>query len=294
MPRCGSARRSAPSTALADRGYIGRAEAAEFAGDYRFLRLLEHRIQLSRLRRTHLMPRDDDALRVLARATGLATTASELVELWRRTQHAVRSLHERLFYRPLLSAVAALPDGASLTSEQAEARLAAIGFTDPAGALRHIAALTGGVSRRAAIQRNLLPVMLQWFAEGADPDYGLLMFRRLSDDLGEAYWFLRMLRDSSGAARRLTAVLSSSRYVGILFERIPEAAAWLEHDEELRPRPSTCCSRRPRRPSRGTPTIRMPRPRPCAPPAGARCCGSRWPPSSGSSPSRSSGARSAT
>ncbi len=182
------------------------------------------------------MPRDDDALRVLARATGLATTASDLVELWRRTQHAVRSLHERLFYRPLLSAVAALPDGASLTSEQAEARLAAIGFTDPAGALRHIAALTGGVSRRASIQRNLLPVMLQWFAEGADPDYGLLTFRRLSDDLGEAYWFLRMLRDSSGAARRLTAVLSSSRYVGILFERIPEAAAWLEHDEELRPR----------------------------------------------------------
>ena len=224
-------------TALADRGYIGREEAAEFAGDYRFLRLLEHRIQLSRLRRTHLMPRDEDALRVLARATGLATTASDLVELWRRTQHAVRSLHERLFYRPLLSAVAALPDGASLTSEQAEARLAAIGFTDPAGALRHIAALTGGVSRRASIQRNLLPVMLEWFAEGADPDYGLLMFRRLSDDLGEAYWFLRMLRDSSGAARRLTAVLASSRYVGILFERIPEAAAWLEHDDELRPRP---------------------------------------------------------
>jgi glutamate-ammonia-ligase adenylyltransferase len=223
-------------SALADRGYIGREEAAEFAEDYRFLRLLEHRLQLSRLRRTHLMPRDDDALRVLARATGLATTASDLVELWRRTQHAVRSLHERLFYRPLLSAVAALPDGASLTSEQAEARLAAIGFTDPAGALRHIAALTGGVSRRAAIQRNLLPIMLQWFADGADPDYGLLTFRKLSDDLGEAYWFLRMLRDSSGAARRLTAVLSSSRYVGILFERIPEAAAWLEHDEELRPR----------------------------------------------------------
>ena len=149
----------------------------------------------------------------------------------------VRTLHERLFYRPLLSAVAALPeDGYALTSEQAEARLAAIGFADPRGALRHIAALTGGVSRRSQIQRTLLPVMLQWFAEGADPDYGLLTFRRLSDDLGEAYWFLRMLRDSSGAARRLTHVLSSSRFVGILFERIPEAAAWLENDGELRPR----------------------------------------------------------
>lgn len=223
--------------ALAEAGYIGRVEAAEFGRDYRFLRLLEHRIQLSRMRRTHLMPRDDDALRVLARASGVAATADGLNAEWQRTKSAVRTLHERLFYRPLLSAVAALPDdGYALTSEQAEARLAAIGFADPRGALHHIAALSGGVSRRAQIQRTLLPVMLAWFAEGADPDYGLLAFRRLSDDLGEAYWFLRMLRDSSGAAHRLTHVLSSSRFVGILFERIPEAAAWLESDGELRPR----------------------------------------------------------
>jgi glutamate-ammonia-ligase adenylyltransferase len=224
--------------ALADQGYIGRVEAAEFSRDYRFLRLLEHRLQLSKLRRTHLMPTDEDSLRVLARASGIATTAAGLTEQWQRTKHAVRRLHERLFYRPLLSAVAALPDdGLALSTDQAVARLAAIGFSDPKGALRHIAALTGGVSRRATIQRNLLPVMLQWFAEGADPDHGLLAFRRLSDDLGEAYWFLRMLRDSSGAAQRLTQVLSGSRFVGNLFERIPEAAAWLENDDELRPRP---------------------------------------------------------
>lgn len=222
---------------LADRGYIGRVEAAEFSRDYRFLRLIEHRVQLARLRRTHLMPRNEDELRAIARGSRLAATADGLTAAWREVQQEVRSLHEKLFYRPLLSAVAALPeDGYSLTNEQAEARLAAIGFQDPRGALHHIAALSGGVSRRAAIQRTLLPVMLQWFAEGADPDYGLLAFRRLSDDLGEAYWFLRMLRDSSGAAQRLTHVLASSRFVGVLFERFPEAAAWLENDAELRPR----------------------------------------------------------
>ena len=224
--------------ALAQYGYIGRAEAAEFGRDYRLLRVIEHRVQLERLQRTHLMPRDDDRLRVLARATALASSADELIERWQQTKIAVRSLHERLFYRPLLSAVAALPeDGLALTSEQAVARLSAIGFIDPKGALHHIAALTSGVSRRAQIQRTLLPVILQWLADGADPDYGLLAFRRLSDDLGEAYWFLRMLRDSSGAAQRLTSVLASSRYVGGLFERIPEGAAWLENEDELRPRP---------------------------------------------------------
>ncbi|MEP6479891.1 MAG: bifunctional [glutamine synthetase] adenylyltransferase/[glutamine synthetase]-adenylyl-L-tyrosine phosphorylase [Rhodoglobus sp.] len=224
--------------ALAEQGYIGRVESAEFSRDYRFLRLLEHRLQLTKLSRTHLMPTDPEALRVLARGSGLATSAADITEQWQRTKQAVRRLHERLFYRPLLSAVAALPeDGLALSSDQAVARLAAIGFRDPRGALNHIAALTGGVSRRATIQRNLLPVMLGWFAEGADPDHGLLAFRRLSDDLGEAYWFLRMLRDSSGAAQRLTHVLSGSKFVGDLFERIPDAAAWLENEEELAPRP---------------------------------------------------------
>jgi glutamate-ammonia-ligase adenylyltransferase len=223
--------------ALAEHGYIGRAEAAEFSTDYRTLRVMEHRVQLDQLRRTHLMPREEAQLRVLARATGLASSADEILALWHSTRSGVRSLHQKLFYRPLLTAVAALPEeGLALTSDQAGARLAAIGFADPAGALRHIAALTSGVSRRAAIQRTLLPVILQWLADGADPDYGLLAFRKLSEALGESYWFMRMLRDSSGAAERLTKVLAASRYVGGLFERSPEGAAWLENDDELRPR----------------------------------------------------------
>jgi glutamate-ammonia-ligase adenylyltransferase len=226
--------------ALAERGYIGRTEAADFAEDYRVLRVLEHRLQLTRLRRTHLMPREDDALRALARGSRLATSAGELIVLWERTKHSVRSLHERLFYRPLLSAVAALPDDEFvLTPAQAGARLAAIGFRDPSGAFAHIAALTSGVSRKASIQRLLLPVLLRWFAEGADPDYGLLTFRRVSESLGDSHWFLRMLRDSSGAAERLTRVLSGSRYIGELMDRFPEAAAWLGDDAELRAKPRT-------------------------------------------------------
>ena len=236
--------------ALAAQGYIGREEAATFSQDYRTLRLMEHRLQLRHLSRTHLMPRDEGDVRVLARATGLAPSAEQLMVRWNEIKHRVRGLHERLFYRPLLSAVAAtnadarLTDaaaaegGAGLTSEQAEARLAAIGFRDPRGALAHIAALTAGVSRRATIQRHLLPVLLQWFAAGADPDYGLLTFRRLSEDLGSTHWYLRMLRDSTGAAERLTRVLSGSRFAGDLLGRIPESVAWLESEEELRPRPA--------------------------------------------------------
>ena len=223
--------------ALSSAGYVGRAEAAEFDHAYRTLRVLEHRIQLGALKRSHVMPREEEALRVLARHTRLADTAEGLVEHWRGIQRSVRSLHERLFYRPLLSAVAGLEDqGVELTSEQAALRLQASGFHNPEGALRHIGALTQGVSRSAAIHRTLVPVLLKWLSEGTDPDGGLLAFRQLSDDLGGSYWFLRMLRDSSGAAQRLMSVLATSAFVAKLFGRVPEGAAWLDNDDDLVPR----------------------------------------------------------
>ncbi len=223
--------------ALVAEGYIGRSEASTFSRDYRILRLLEHRMQLKHLQRTHLMPSRPEDLRTLARATDLAESGPALWELWESVKREVRDIHVRLFYRPLLSAVAALPaEERALSTEQAHDRLAAIGFADPAGALRHIAALTSGLSRKATIQRHLMPVMIRWFADGVDPDYGLIAFRRLSERLGNTPWFLRMLRDSSGAAERLTRVLSGSRYIGELMEWIPESAAWLDDTALLRPR----------------------------------------------------------
>jgi len=226
--------------ALVAEGYIGRSDAEAFGRDYRLLRLIEHRLQLKGLRRTALLPEKDDDLRVLARATRLSDSAAGVQAAWESIKREVRDIHVRLFYRPLLSAVAALPEGErSLSTAQARDRLAAIGFRDPAGALRHIGALTSGLSRKATIQRHLMPVMIRWFADGVDPDYGLLVFRRISERLGNTPWFLRMLRDSAGAAESLTRVLSGSRYIGELMEWIPESVAWLDDDALLRPRSGT-------------------------------------------------------
>jgi len=64
---------AAPVALLGDRGYVGRTDSAELGESYRFLRMLEHRLQLQRLRRTHLFPadKDTDELRWLARAAGV-------------------------------------------------------------------------------------------------------------------------------------------------------------------------------------------------------------------------------
>ena len=56
--------------ALTVGGYVGRLDGARLADSYRWLRTVEHRVQLQQLRRTHLVPEDPTSLRWVARATG--------------------------------------------------------------------------------------------------------------------------------------------------------------------------------------------------------------------------------
>lgn len=223
---------------LATWGYIGRDDAAIFSNAYVFLRTLEHRIQLQKLSRTHVLPEEDSELRKLGRSLGfMSESSSDLEKQWRKYQLEVRRIHEKLFYRPLLNAVARLDAGsARLTISEATSRLNALGYKDPESALRHIESLTNGVSRRAVIQKTLLPVLLSWFADGPEPDNALLSFRRLSDALGSTPWFLRLLRDESAAAELMAKLLSSSRYATDLLVSAPEAVSMLGNSEELKPR----------------------------------------------------------
>ncbi|MYW64631.1 bifunctional [glutamine synthetase] adenylyltransferase/[glutamine synthetase]-adenylyl-L-tyrosine phosphorylase [Streptomyces sp. SID8379] len=224
--------------ALADGGYVGRVDAVQLDDAYRFLRTLEHRIQLYKLRRTHLVPEDDADLRRIGRSLGMRTEPiTDLNRAWKRHTSVVRRLHEKLFYRPLLDAVAQLAPGESrLSTEAARERLVALGYADPSAALRHLEALASGVSRKAAIQRTLLPVLLGWFADSADPDAGLLNFRKVSDALGKTPWYLRLLRDEGAAAENLARVLSAGRLAPDLLMRAPEAVALLGDTQGLKPR----------------------------------------------------------
>lgn len=224
--------------ALTADGYVGRDHAEQLGQCYRFLRVLEHRVQLSRMRRTHLLPTDTHDLDVLARAARIeGGDAEALLARWRQVRRQVRTLHEDLFYRPLLPQVARLSaDDVSLDPQRAKERLRAIGYRDPAGAMRHINSLTEGISRRASIQRQLLPVLLGWFADGSDPDGALLSFRKLSDSLGATHWYLKLLRDSGAAGERLAHILSASTYAAERIAGLTDSVRWLDEDEELVPK----------------------------------------------------------
>ena len=203
--------------ALAEGGYVDEGDANLFADAYHFLRTIEHRLQLRRLRRTHTVPAEDRERRRLARAVGfrdLATrTALEQFDReYARVQAAVRRLHQQLFYRPLLGRIAGWspedrapipgPEG-QLEQAAARRRLEALGFAAPGKALEHLKALSDGVGRSARLLRALLPAMLEQLAESPDPDGGLVALRDVADRLGTNPAFLRLLRDAPPGAALL-------------------------------------------------------------------------------------------
>ena len=179
--------------ALGSGGYIGRDDTANLTASYEFLRLLEHRLQLQRLKRTHLLPEegDDEAWRWLARAAhirpdGQHDALGVLREDLRRQNTRVSRLHAKLFYQPLLEVGNQF--GPGLTTAAAERQLAALGYEGPQSALTHLAALTSSSGRRGTVQQVLLPTLLDWLSDTPDPDAGLLSYRRISEGRGLASW----------------------------------------------------------------------------------------------------------
>ncbi|WP_454790773.1 bifunctional [glutamine synthetase] adenylyltransferase/[glutamine synthetase]-adenylyl-L-tyrosine phosphorylase [Mycolicibacterium lutetiense] len=217
--------------ALGEGGYIGRDDTANLTASYEFLRLLEHRLQLQRLKRTHMLPddSDDEAYRWLARAAhvrpdGRHDAQGVLREELKRQSMRVSRLHAKLFYQPLLESVGqpALGIGAGMSTEAAERQLAALGYEGPQSALTHLAALTGHSGRRGTVQQVLLPTLLDWLSDTPDPDAGLLAYRRISEELAEQRWYLSTLRDEGAVAKRLMRVLGTSAYIPELLMRAPE------------------------------------------------------------------------
>ncbi|WP_067541768.1 bifunctional [glutamine synthetase] adenylyltransferase/[glutamine synthetase]-adenylyl-L-tyrosine phosphorylase [Nocardia crassostreae] len=217
-------------TALAAGGYVGRDDAANLTASYEFLRLLEHRLQLQRLKRTHTLPapEDEEGMRWLARAAhmrpdGRQDAVGVLTSEIKRNALRVRRLHAKLFYRPLLESVARLDaDNLRLSPQAAVRQLAALGYVAPENALGHLKALTGEVGRKGRIQALLLPTLLEWLGETPNPDAGLLAYRRVSEGLDNEIWFLRELRDEGAIAQRLMIVLGSSAYLPDLLINAPE------------------------------------------------------------------------
>ena len=201
---------------LAAGGYVERADVARLGDAYVFLRTVEHRIQLREEHQTHTLPADDAGLTRLARVLGYRdgprrdARESFLAE-YRAHQTAVRSIHERLFFAPLLDTLAG---HGALSPEAAQDRLAAFGFADAEHTRAALRELTGGFRRSSRVLQELLPVVLDWLSTTPDPDLGLLQLRHLAEGPTRASTMAVTFRDSPAAAEQVCRVLGSSRFLG--------------------------------------------------------------------------------
>ncbi|HUO46202.1 MAG TPA: bifunctional [glutamine synthetase] adenylyltransferase/[glutamine synthetase]-adenylyl-L-tyrosine phosphorylase [Acidimicrobiia bacterium] len=219
--------------ALTSGGYVRSEDAAALADSYRWLRTVEHRLQLWQMAQTHVIPADREHLALTLGYRAQSGSASQAFDTdLTRHRRRVRELHEVLYYRPLLEAFASAP-AARLTREGAEERLRALGFLDLRAAAFAFEDLTTGLSRRSRLMAQLLPLMLDWLADTPNPDLGLRQLRSLVADNSATNELVSALQDRPLAAQRLCVLLGSSRQVGAFLDRIPEFLPRLADDRLL-------------------------------------------------------------
>ncbi len=208
--------------ALADEAYVAHEDAAALADAYRFLRRLEHRLQIVRHLQTHDLPAERRARTTIARSLGLAD-ADALQAEYDRTTDLVRSLHERLFYRPLLEAFtgpAAPRPG--VDRRATEELLAGLGFANPARSYDVLARAAAPSTRFGKVLAHMFPVMAPGLALAADPDAALVRLERVGESVGERADLADALATDPVAARRLAHAVGASSFATDLLVADPD------------------------------------------------------------------------
>jgi glutamate-ammonia-ligase adenylyltransferase len=223
---------------LADAGYVARHDSDQLAAAYRYLRTVEHRLQLDDEQQVHAIPEAPLEQDRLARVLGYggtveASAAERFLGDLRHHQRTVRAIHERLWFRPLLEAFAHDGDRI-LTEEAAAARLAAFGFSDVERTRQAVRELTRGLTRSSRLMQQLLPLLLDWLSASPDPDLGLLGLRNLASGPQRSMELATAFRESPVVAQRLCRLLGTSRMVGQLLRRNPDMIESLGDPAEMR------------------------------------------------------------
>jgi len=222
--------------ALADAGYVARPIADRVAAAYRFLRDVEHKLQIVEERQTQLIPRDPDELLALARRLGFrgadAVDAFETV----RARHGavVQEAFGALFHGAEAERRReAAPELALLVEEldqeeRAVWRLEQLGFRDVEAAYRDLRLLRDGPPHAPASARRrqalaaLAPALLVEIARSAAPERALRHLATFISTIGARTSYLHLLLENPGVMRLLVRLFATSEFLSAFFLRHPE------------------------------------------------------------------------
>lgn len=219
---------------LAGHGFIPAREEERLGAAYRFLRDVEHKIQMVQEAHTHSIPEGKDEETALARRLGYAKTkdGSEHKLFWRdyrKHTTTVRATFDRLFY----SAGKEMGDQAGtqgetlwhdLDDEELVIReLKALGFAESERAYQHLLAVRDGDAysppspRRLNVLRRLGPALIEAVLHSSAPDRALFNLAEFSRRLGGRTGFLTLLAENPKTTHLLIDLFAGSQFLTDLF-----------------------------------------------------------------------------
>src|SRR2546421_5132860 len=198
---------------LADLELLPHEEARVLENAYRFLRSVEHRLQIEAEQQTHTVPENSDALRRLSGSLGFSSPKEFNLTL-REHMRQVRTIFRRVISEPTGPAEGAgenlriFRDGKRAAKSLADLAKAPGGF--------HVA------PRTRQVLRNLRPLLFRWLESAADPDTALNQFVRFVEAYGLRSMLFELLVVNPKLLELLVKTFDGSRHAGDLLIRRPQ------------------------------------------------------------------------
>jgi [glutamine synthetase] adenylyltransferase / [glutamine synthetase]-adenylyl-L-tyrosine phosphorylase len=198
---------------LAELELIPHDEARVLEAAYRFLRRVEHRLQMEAEQQTHTIPENDEPLDRLARSLGFSSK-EDFTGALRGHMRRVRSIFRRIIAAPATGVESAAESLHIFRDEKAAAK-----------SLADLAKGTGGLhvaARTRQVLRNLRPRLFRWLARAADPDVALNQFVRFVEAYGLRSMLFELLVVNPKLLELLVKAFDASRYAGDMLIRRPQ------------------------------------------------------------------------
>ncbi len=208
--------------ALRQLDLLPRDEVLTLDKSYRFLRRIEHRLQIEAEQQTHTVPQEREALQRLALSLRFSS-AEEFSAALKQSMRAVRPIFQRI-----ISETAAEPPKIGLQF-----------FSDRKRAAKALADLAQGrasfhiAPRTRQIFRKLRPVLLEWLTKAADPDATLNQFVRFVEAYGLRSLLFELLVANPRLLELLVKAFDASWFGSELLIRQPQLLEEITRGEQL-------------------------------------------------------------
>ena len=197
--------------ALRQLDLLPRDEVLILDKTYRFLRRVEHRLQIEAEQQIHTVPQEPEVLQQLSRSLRFSS-AEDFTAALRERMRAVRPI-----FRRIISEMPAEPAKIDLEI-----------FSDQKRAGKALANLAQGPAsfhvapRTRQTFRKLRPILLEWLTKAADPDATLNQFVRFVEAYGLRSLLFELLVTNPRLLELLVKTFDASRFASELLIRRPQ------------------------------------------------------------------------